>query len=97
MPLAPPPIPPPRRSGEVPNPADIALARARCIEALCLIASNAPEQARLELKLGPHLRIECHHLTHWAQGGSTDLENLVSVCRAHHWKVHEGGWRLIRS
>jgi hypothetical protein len=40
---------------------------------------------------------QAHHLTHWAQGGSTDLENLVSICRAHHWKVHEGGWRLIRT
>jgi len=40
---------------------------------------------------------QAHHLTHWAQGGSTDLENLVSVCRAHHWKLHEGGWRLIRN
>jgi hypothetical protein len=40
---------------------------------------------------------QAHHLTHWAQGGSTDLENLVSVCRAHHWKLHEGGWRLIRT
>jgi hypothetical protein len=38
-----------------------------------------------------------HHLRHWAQGGSTDLANLVAICRAHHWKVHEGGWRLIRA
>jgi hypothetical protein len=40
---------------------------------------------------------EVHHLRHWAQGGSTDLDNLVTICRAHHWKVHEGGWRLIRT
>jgi hypothetical protein len=40
---------------------------------------------------------EVHHLRHWAQGGSTDLANLVTICRAHHWKVHEGGWRLIRT
>jgi hypothetical protein len=40
---------------------------------------------------------EVHHLRHWAQGGSTDLDNLVTICRAHHWKVHEGGWRLIRA
>jgi hypothetical protein len=40
---------------------------------------------------------EVHHLRHWAQGGSTDLANLVMICRAHHWKVHEGGWRLIRT
>jgi hypothetical protein len=31
---------------------------------------------------------ELHHLRHWAQGGSTDLANLVAICRAHHWKVH---------
>ena len=40
---------------------------------------------------------QAHHLRHWAQGGSTDLANLVTICRAHHWKVHEGGWRLIRT
>ncbi|MGA2282211.1 MAG: DUF222 domain-containing protein [Candidatus Dormibacteria bacterium] len=40
---------------------------------------------------------QAHHLTHWARGGSTDLDNLVTICRAHHWKVHEGGWRLIRT
>jgi outer membrane protein assembly factor BamB len=43
------------------------------------------------------LRIDGHHLRHWAQGGSTDLANLVTICRAHHWKAHEGGWRLIRT
>jgi len=40
---------------------------------------------------------EVHHLRHWAHGGSTDLANLVLICRAHHWRVHEGGWRLIRT
>ena len=40
---------------------------------------------------------ELHHLRHWAQGGSTDLANLVTICRTHHWRVHEGGWRLIRT
>src|ERR1019366_8882127 len=40
---------------------------------------------------------QAHHLQSWAQGGSTDLQNLVLVCRAHHWKIHEGGWLLIRS
>jgi hypothetical protein len=40
---------------------------------------------------------QAHHLRHWAQGGSTDLDNLVTICRAHHWRVHEGGWGLIRT
>ena len=35
-----------------------------------------------------------HHVIHWAQGGKTDLSNLVLLCRHHHWMVHEGGWRL---
>jgi len=40
---------------------------------------------------------EIHHLHHWARGGSTDLHNLVTLCRPHHWRVHEGGWQLIRA
>lgn len=36
-----------------------------------------------------------HHLIHWAHGGNHALENLVSLCTRHHWKVHEGGWQLI--
>jgi hypothetical protein len=35
-----------------------------------------------------------HHLQHWADGGATTLENLVLLCRRHHRKVHEDGWRL---
>jgi Domain of unknown function (DUF222)/HNH endonuclease len=37
---------------------------------------------------------EAHHLVHWLDGGPTDLDNLVLLCRAHHRAVHEGGWRL---
>lgn len=38
-----------------------------------------------------------HHLLEWvADHGRTDLDNMVSLCRRHHWMVHEGGWRLIR-
>jgi hypothetical protein len=37
-----------------------------------------------------------HHLIHWADGGPTTLENLALLCRGHHTKVHEEGWRLRR-
>jgi hypothetical protein len=30
----------------------------------------------------------------WADGGPTDLSNLVLLCLRHHIAVHEGGWRL---
>jgi hypothetical protein len=37
---------------------------------------------------------DAHHLTPWAAGGPTDLDNLVSLCRWHHSRVHEGGWHI---
>jgi hypothetical protein len=42
----------------------------------------------------PARRCQAHHLEHWAREGRTDLGNLVSVCRRHHWLLHEGGWQL---
>jgi hypothetical protein len=38
-----------------------------------------------------------HHLVHWINGGPTDLENLVLLCRRHHRMVHEGEWQLIKT
>ena len=35
-----------------------------------------------------------HHIIHWADGGATELENLVSLCRPHHRAVHEQRWRI---
>jgi len=33
---------------------------------------------------------DAHHIVHWADGGTTDLENLVLLCRRHHTATHEG-------
>jgi len=38
-------------------------------------------------------KLASHHLRHWADGGPTTLDNLVTLCGAHHRLVHEGGWR----
>jgi hypothetical protein len=35
-----------------------------------------------------------HHIRHWALGGLTDLNNLVTLCGRHHRAVHELGWSL---
>jgi len=40
---------------------------------------------------------DAHHLKHWANGGETNLENLLLLCRRHHRAVHEGGFRVERS
>jgi hypothetical protein len=37
--------------------------------------------------------LHAHHLVHWADGGGTNLDNLVLLCHAHHALIHEGGWR----
>jgi hypothetical protein len=37
---------------------------------------------------------DAHHLTHWAEGGETRLENLILLCRRHHRALHEGGFRM---
>ena len=37
---------------------------------------------------------EAHHIVHWAEGGSTSLDNLVLLCRTHHRKVHDARWQF---
>lgn len=45
---------------------------------------------------GCHRRrhLEAHHVQHWKDGGPTNLDNLVLVCRFHHMQVHEGGFTV---
>ena len=38
---------------------------------------------------------DAHHVEHWADGGATALSNTVLLCRPHHRRVHEEGWRLV--
>ena len=38
--------------------------------------------------------LDAHHIVHWADGGPTDLENLLLLCRFHHRLVHEVGYRI---
>ena len=41
-----------------------------------------------------NLRVDAHHVKHWADGGRTALDNLVLLCRRHHRAVHEEGFRV---
>ena len=42
----------------------------------------------------PHEWCDAHHRVHWADGGKTELSNLLSLCRRHHRVVHEEGWSI---
>ena len=39
-------------------------------------------------------RCDAHHVEHWADGGKTQLENLLLLCRHHHRALHEGGFSV---
>jgi hypothetical protein len=38
--------------------------------------------------------VDAHHITHWADGGETSMDNLVLLCRRHHRLVHEEGFAV---
>ena len=38
--------------------------------------------------------LHAHHVVHWVEGGTTDLENLVLLCPFHHRLVHDGVWGM---
>ena len=39
-------------------------------------------------------RLHAHHVRHWADGGTTDLANLLLLCSRHHTLVHAQGFSL---
>ncbi|MDO8862472.1 DUF222 domain-containing protein, partial [Haliea sp. E1-2-M8] len=34
--------------------------------------------------------VDAHHIQHWAEGGETRLDNLLTLCRFHHRQLHRG-------
>ncbi|WP_206796642.1 HNH endonuclease signature motif containing protein [Amycolatopsis sp. MtRt-6] len=42
----------------------------------------------------PPRHCQGHHIRHWADGGSTDLTNLVLMCAHHHRLLHRSGWEV---
>lgn len=41
-----------------------------------------------------HRKLHAHHLVTWADGGATDLDNLVLLCARHHTLVHQDSYQL---
>ncbi|HEU5152230.1 MAG TPA: DUF222 domain-containing protein [Iamia sp.] len=39
-------------------------------------------------------RTDAHHIRHWIDGGQTDTDNLVLLCRWHHGVVHRPDWTI---
>lgn len=43
----------------------------------------------------PPSRCDAHHIWHWLDGGPTNLDNLVLLCRRHHHFLHQHGYRMV--
>ncbi len=39
---------------------------------------------------------EAHHIDEWSEGGDTDCDRGILLCRWHHLHLHNGGWRVTR-
>jgi hypothetical protein len=37
---------------------------------------------------------QAHHVIEWADGGLTDVDNMVLLCLYHHMEVHHAGWSI---
>ncbi|SDL03742.1 HNH endonuclease [Glycomyces sambucus] len=40
---------------------------------------------------------EAHHIVHWADGGETNADNLILLCRFHHGRIHTMGWSVEKT
>ncbi len=40
--------------------------------------------------------LDAHHIVHWADGGETNLENLVLLCSHPHKLLHDGEIQILR-
>jgi hypothetical protein len=69
--------------------------RHRRIRGRLLRAVHARDRGRCRAPGCTQAATQVHHIRHWANGGDTCLPNLISLCHAHHWLVHEGGFTII--
>jgi hypothetical protein len=42
----------------------------------------------------PPIMCHAHHLTHWINGGETNLDNLALLCGHHHRVIHHTPWQI---
>ena len=60
-------------------------------------AARERDQCRCRFPGCESRRTDLHHIQHWASGGRTDLDNLISLCPYHHKVVHDRGYLIATS
>ncbi len=72
--------------------------KSRTVPAAMAMALEAREGRRCSFPGCTHtLFLDKHHIQHWANGGSTSLDNLTQLCRHNHTFVHEYGWHIEKT
>jgi hypothetical protein len=77
-------------------PIDVGRVRRLITPRLRLAIQSRDEGCRYPGCSVPAARTDGHHIRHWHDGGATDLDNLVSLCRFHHRRHHEGRFQIRR-
>lgn len=44
----------------------------------------------------PSSYCEAHHIDPYSEGGRTDIDRGILLCRFHHMQLHHSGWRITR-
>ncbi|NQZ12348.1 MAG: HNH endonuclease, partial [Algicola sp.] len=39
--------------------------------------------------------VDFHHILHWGNGGETEPDNLIKLCRFHHAQLHKGHFTIL--
>jgi hypothetical protein len=77
-------------------PIDVGRARRLITPRLRLAMQSRDEGCRFPGCSVPAAHTAGHHIRHWHDGGPTNLDNLVSLCRFHHRRHHEGKFEIRR-
>jgi Domain of unknown function (DUF222)/HNH endonuclease len=77
-------------------PIDVGRVRRLITPRLRLALQSRDEGCRFPGCSVPAPRTDGHHIKHWSDGGKTNLDNLVSLCRFHHARHHDGMFQIRR-
>ena len=77
-------------------PIDVGRLRRLLTPRLRLALQSRDEGCRFPGCSVPAPRTDGHHIKHWSDGGKTNMDNLVSLCRFHHGRLHDGMFQVRR-
>jgi hypothetical protein len=75
-------------------PIDVGRVKRLITPRLRLAMQSRDEGCRYPGSSVPAPRTDGHHLKHWSDLGKTELDNVLSLCRFHHVRHHDGAFQI---